>query len=88
MYNIIERYIKNLSKEQVNNFALKNNVNLSGLELDFLYVFIKKNYKEVLANPSLLNLDIKQSSPKKTLSKSKNYLMNIYLNMVLIYNNF
>ncbi len=57
MYNIIERYIKNLSKEQVNNFALKNNVNLSGLELDFLYVFIKKNYKEVLANPSLLNLD-------------------------------
>lgn len=57
MYNIIERYIKNLSKEQVNNFALKNNVNLNGLELDFLYVFIKKNYKEVLANPSLLNLD-------------------------------
>lgn len=57
MYNIIERYIKNLSKEQVNNFALKNNVNLSGLELDFLYVFIKKNYKEILANPSLLNLD-------------------------------
>lgn len=57
MYNIIERYIKNLSKEQVNNFSLKNNVNLSGLELDFLYVFIKKNYKEVLANPSLLNLD-------------------------------
>ncbi len=57
MYNIIERYIKNLSKEQVNNFALKNNVNLSGLELDFLYVFIKKNYKEVLANPSILNLD-------------------------------
>ena len=47
MYNIIERYIKNLSKEQVNNFALKNNVNLSGLELDFLYVFIKKNYKEI-----------------------------------------
>ena len=57
MYNIIERYIKNLSKEQVNNFALKNNVNLSGLELDFLYVFIKKNYKEILANPNLLNLD-------------------------------
>lgn len=57
MYNIIERYIKNLSKEQVNNFALKNNVNLSGLELDFLYVFIKKNYKEILANPNILNLD-------------------------------
>lgn len=57
MYNIIERYIKNLSKDQINNFALKNNVNLSGLELDFLYVFIKKNYKEVLANPELLNLE-------------------------------
>ena len=57
MYNIIERYIKNLSKDQINNFALKNNLNLSGLELDFLYVFIKKNYKEVLANPELLNLE-------------------------------
>jgi hypothetical protein len=57
MYNIIERYIKNLSKDQINNFALKNNIQLSGLELDFLYVFIKKNYKEVLANPSLLNID-------------------------------
>ncbi len=57
MYNIIERYIKNLSKDQINNFALKNNVNLSGLELDFLYVFIKKNYKEVLANPEILNLE-------------------------------
>lgn len=57
MYNIIERYIKNLSKEQINIFAKNNQIYLSGLELDFLYVFIKKNYKEVLSNPTLLNID-------------------------------
>ncbi len=57
MFNIIERYINNLNKEQVNNFALNNNINLSGLELDFVYVFVKKNYKEFLKNPSLLNID-------------------------------
>ena len=57
MFNIIERYINNLNKEQVNNFALNNNINLSGLELDFVYVFVKKNYKEILKNPSLLNID-------------------------------
>ncbi len=79
MYNIIERYIKNLSKEQVNNFALKNNVNLSGLELDFLYVFIKKNYKEILANPNLLNLDrYKTKFSEENFAKIKK-LFNEYL---------
>ena len=57
MFNIIERYINKMSKDQINDFAKKNEIYLSGLELDFLYVFIKKNYKEVLSNPALLNID-------------------------------
>lgn len=57
MYNIIERYMRNLNKEQINTFAIKNNVTLNEKELDFLYVFVKKNYKEVLSNPTLLNID-------------------------------
>ena len=57
MYGIIERYINNLTKEDINNFASKNNIFLSNDELEFTYSFVKKNYKEVLGNPDLLILD-------------------------------
>lgn len=57
MFNIIEKYISNLNKDDVNRFALKKNINLSNDELDFTYIFIKKNYKEILKNPSLFNME-------------------------------
>ena len=57
MYNLISRYMSNLSKEEVNNFAIKKNVNLSNEELDFIYIFIKKNWEQVIKNPKLLNLE-------------------------------
>ena len=57
MYNIIAKVMENLTKEQVNNFAVSKNVNLSSEELDFTYDFIKKNWEQVIRNPSLLNLD-------------------------------
>ncbi len=43
MFNIIERYINNMSKEDVNNFAIKKNINLNENELDFTDKVIKKN---------------------------------------------
>ena len=46
-----------ISKEDVNNFAQKNNVTLSESELDFTYDFIKKNWQPILANPNMLNFD-------------------------------
>ena len=33
------------------------NVSLSSEELDFVYDFVKKNWEQVIKNPSLLNLD-------------------------------
>ncbi len=57
MFNIIERYMNKISKEDVNNFALKNNVYLSDAELSFTYEFLKKNWQPILANPSMLNLE-------------------------------
>ena len=57
MFNIIERYINKLTKDDINNFAIKNSIELNDHELDFTFNFIKKNYKEVLSNPNLLNLD-------------------------------
>ena len=46
-----------LTKEQVESFAKKNNINLSEEELDFTYLFVKKNWATVIANPNALNLD-------------------------------
>ncbi len=72
MYNIIERYMEKLTKEQVNAFALKNNVFLSEEELDFTYLFVKKNWATVIANPNALNLDrYKDKFSEENLSKIK-----------------
>ena len=56
MYIMIERYMEKMTKEDVNNFAYKNNILLSSDELDFTYVFIKKNWREIIANPALVDL--------------------------------
>jgi len=57
MYNLVKRYMSNLTKEQLHNFALKNNVSLSENELDFTFTFVKKNWEMIFRNPNLLNLD-------------------------------
>ena len=57
MYNIIEKYINNMKMEDVANFAHNKGINLSNEELVFTYDFIKNNYKNILSNPKLLNLD-------------------------------
>ena len=41
----------------VNNFAISKNINLSPEELNFVYDFISKNWEQIVRNPKLLNLD-------------------------------
>lgn len=57
MYNLISRYISKMSKDDINNFAIKKNIILSDEELSFTYEFIKKNWNQILSNPNMLNLD-------------------------------
>ena len=57
MYNLVKRYMENLSIEQVNDFAKKNNVVLSEKELNFTYTFVKKNWEMIFRNPNLLHLE-------------------------------
>lgn len=57
MFNIVDRYMRNISIEDINNFAKKKNIDLSNEELDFTYSFVKKNYQEILKNPKLFNID-------------------------------
>lgn len=57
MFNLIERFINRMTLEDVNNFALKNGITLNSDELSFTYNFIKKNYKEMLLNPNLFDIN-------------------------------
>ena len=57
MYNLILKVMNRLTKEDVENFAISKNINLTNEELAFTYDFIKKNWEQVLNNPNLLNLD-------------------------------
>lgn len=57
MHILIERFINNMTIQDVNNFALSKGANLSESELNFTYNFIKTNYKTILGNPKLLDLD-------------------------------
>ncbi len=57
MYNIIERYMNKLTKEDVNNFAIKNNVILNEEELNFTHQFVKKNWSTLLSNPNMFHFE-------------------------------
>ncbi len=57
MFHIIERYMNLLTKEDVQKFAIKNNVNLNEEELEFTYIFVKKNWKNILGNPNAFQLN-------------------------------
>lgn len=56
MNYLIEAYVNKLTKQDILNFASKNNLNVTNEELDFVYKFIKYNYKTVLNNPNSFNL--------------------------------
>ncbi|MBE6148043.1 MAG: hypothetical protein E7167_00825 [Firmicutes bacterium] len=57
MFNIVDKYMRNIGISDIDNFAKKKNINLSPEELEFTFTFIKKNYKEILQNPKLFNID-------------------------------
>ncbi len=57
MFNMIDKYMQSITKDDVNNFAKSKNITLSESELNFTYAFVKKNYKEMLKNPNLFKID-------------------------------
>lgn len=57
MYILIERYINNLTINDLNYLALNNNINLSSDELNFSFAFIKKNWKTILGNHGVFDIE-------------------------------
>ena len=56
MFNLVESYMNKLTKAQVNDFAIKNQVHLSNPELDFVYAYVIRNWRDILRNPNSLDL--------------------------------
>ena len=69
MFSLLERYINNLSIDQVNNYALANNISLNEEELNFTYSFIKKNWQNIFTNHG--NFDISRYKDRYT---EENYI--------------
>ena len=57
MFNIIGAYINKLTKDDINKFAISKGATLSNEELEFTYSFIKKNWKDILKNPSIFDIE-------------------------------
>lgn len=57
MFILIERYINNMTINDLNNLAISKGIGLSNEELDFSYNFIKQNWKTVLSNYNLFDFD-------------------------------
>lgn len=57
MFNIIGAYINKLTKDDINKFATSKGATLSNEELEFTYSFIKKNWKDILKNPSIFDIE-------------------------------
>lgn len=57
MFVLIERYINNLTIHDLNYLAINNNINLNDEELNFSFDFIKKNWKTILSNHGLFDID-------------------------------
>lgn len=58
MYNIVSKYVSTLTKEDIFKFAINNNLKATDKEIDFIYNFIKNNYKEVLKNPNKFDISL------------------------------
>ena len=49
-FNIIKKYINYLKKDDIINFAKKEGVSLSNIELDTIYTAIKTRWEEIYNN--------------------------------------
>ena len=66
---IIKSYIKNLTKNDIVKYSIKNNISLTNYELDYIYNNIKNNYEYILSNPTMYLNEIKNNVSITTYNK-------------------
>lgn len=69
-YLIIKKYINKLTKQDIINYAHKENISLSNQEIDIIYKYIKTRYNDFFYNDAnLLLQEIKPQVSKNTYNK-------------------
>ena len=72
---LISKYINKLTKDDIKTFAYNKGILLEEYEIDIIYFYIKKYYKEFLQGNDLLILN----KLKKEISKNTyNHIINLY----------
>lgn len=80
MFILIERYINNMDIFDLQNLAISKGIDLSKEELDFTYSFIKKNWKSILSNYNMFDLDkYKSHYSEENYIKIKKLINELYL---------
>ena len=80
MKNLIQKYINNLTINDVVSFANKNNIDLSNDEVDYIYKKNKKNWETLIfGNPTFIFNDLKNHISSNNYNKVLE-LFNLYRN--------
>lgn len=67
---LISEYVNRMTKNDVNDFALKQGITLDNNELDIIYNYIKNNYKTIIyGNPISILEEIKYQVKSLTYNK-------------------
>lgn len=70
---LISEYVKRITKDDINKFALKQGVSLTKDELDIIYNYVKKDYKTVIyGNPRVILDELKTKVRPLTYNKIEN----------------
>lgn len=77
MYKLIEHYINKLTKEDIIDFSIKNDIILNNDELIYLYKIIKEKYKLLLNGDTSIFNEIKD-----------NININAYNKIIELYNKY
>ena len=66
MKSLIKNYIDLLSTQKLEQYALKNNINLTNNELEYLLNLVKNNYEDIIKNDEkyLKEIENNISSPE------------------------
>lgn len=76
---LIEQYVQKLTINDVNNFALKNNIFLTNNELKLIYNHIKENwYSIIYENPNVVLQNIKENINIDSYQKIENLYYSFY----------
>lgn len=80
---LIEQYVNRMTIDDVNNFALKNGINLSNEEINLIYNKIVNNWKTIVfGNPRRLLDELKNQLNEENYQKIENlyvFFKNRYL---------